>query len=98
MSTPHLPDRIRAALDEERELVGAERITVARFSAVLRLHRVTVSKMLAGSAPTIATLRRIALVTGRSADFFLGLSECPECGRTVDEADARMHCVVRARL
>lgn len=89
--TAQLAARIRSSIDEQSGVVGP--VTIERFAAVVRVSRKAMSAVLAGRAtPSVSLLRRIAIATGRSVDWLLGLGECPECGWTDDEIEARTHC------
>lgn len=78
--------RFRAALRaddrSQREL--------ARFAGC---REATISEVANGKRlPSVALLRTICLLHGHSADALLGLDQCPECGRTVDQTKAQDHC------
>ena len=86
-----IPSRLRDAIAEQEPDVGP--VTVGRFAAIVGVSRVTISAILNGRArPKLSLVERIAEATGRSVDWFLGLDECPECGRTMQEGAARHHC------
>ena len=82
--------RLRNALKAD-DRSGAE---LARYAGC---REATVSHASSGkSQPSLRLFRSFCLLHGHSADAMLGLDQCPECGRTVEQEKAKSHCRRRA--